>query len=475
MKTSSAIIVSLAVLTGMHGPGTVSAQEPAEPTLIELGRKIFFDVNLSVNRTQSCASCHDPGTGFTGPDSALNAAGAVEEGAIPGRFGNRKPPSSAYVGEIVGEDAVLGYDEVARTWFGGLFWDGRATGTVLGDPVAEQAMGPFLNPLEMAMPNARQVVLRVAQAEYARDFEAVWGPGSLDFTRDVEGSYERIVRTIAAYERSPEVNPYSSKFDRFYDRAKAAGKDIKLITTMGLNMAGPGPQNDPRRWTYYRGLGLDDFELKGLAVFNDAQRMGGDCARCHTLTEGPAGYPLLTDFGYYNLGIPKNPDNPFYTMPKKWNPDGVDWIDPGLGGFLKSAGYAQAVYQVEMGKHKTPSLRNIDQRPSPEFIKAFGHNGFFKSLDGMEGIVHFYAWRATMDAGGMGDGGMGGGGMGGGGMGGGGMGGGGMGDGGMAPNPDLFPPPEYAENRDMMKPFNFMMTGDYLVAFLKTLTDGSQP
>jgi hypothetical protein len=83
----------------------------------------------------------------------------------------------------------------------------------------------------------------------------------------------------------------------------------------------------------------------------------------------------------------------------------------------------------------------------------------------MEGIVHFYAWRATMDAGGMGDGGMGGGGMG----------GGGMGDGGMAPNPDLFPPPEYDENRDLMKPFNFMMTGDFLVAFLKTLTDSSQP
>ena len=124
------------------------------------------------------------------------------------------------MGEVNGEAAVLGYDEAAKTWFGGLFWDGRATGTVLGDPVAEQAMGPFLNPLEMAMPNARQVVLRVAQAEYARDFEAVWGPGSLDFTKDVEGSYERIVRTIAAYERSPEVNPYSSKFDWFYDRPR---------------------------------------------------------------------------------------------------------------------------------------------------------------------------------------------------------------------------------------------------------------
>jgi hypothetical protein len=116
-----------------------------------------------------------------------------------------------------------------------------------------------------------------------------------------------------------------------------------------------------------------------------------------------------------------------------------------------------------MGKFKTPSLRNVDLRPSADFVKAYGHNGFFKSLDGMDGIIHFYAWRATMDmSGGMG------GGMGGGGMGGGGMGGGGM----MAPDPDLFPPPELDLNRTTMTPFNFMMDGDRLLLFLQTLSDG---
>jgi cytochrome c peroxidase len=74
------------------GPG--GFHDPEQ--LVELGRKIFFDPNLSVNSTQSCASCHDPETGFTGPDSEINALGAVEPGAVSERFGNRKPPTANY-------------------------------------------------------------------------------------------------------------------------------------------------------------------------------------------------------------------------------------------------------------------------------------------------------------------------------------------------------------------------------------------
>ena len=77
-------------------------------------------------------------------------------------------------------------------------------------------------------------------------------------------------------------------------------------------------------------------------------------------------------------------------MPKKWNPDGYGWIDPGLGGFLKGAGYPEATYMAEWGKHKVPTLRNVDKRPSDGFVKAYGHNGVFKSL---EEIVHFYNTR----------------------------------------------------------------------------------
>jgi len=456
------LVLSALLLSGLPSSLVAQASDPVDnPAMIELGKKLFFDTNLSMNRTQSCASCHGPEVGFTGPDSLVNAAGAVEPGAVPARFGNRKPPTAAYGGD----SPVLYYSEVEGAWIGGMFWDGRATGWMLGDPLAEQAMGPYLNPLEQNMPDARQACIRVARSEYAALFEEVWGPGALDPVKDVQGTYERIAHSVAAYERSAEVNPFSSKFDRFYDNAIAANKDVTLITAAGIpggmgggmggggmggggmgggGMGGGGgsPENNPARWEHYRNLGLTDDELKGLAIFNDPRR--ADCASCHVLTEGSDGYPLFTDFSYHNLGIPKNPANPFYIMPKKWNPDGAEWVDLGLGGFLKSAGYAEEEYEPEMGKFKTPTLRNVDLRPSDDFVKAFGHNGFFKSLDGMDGIVHFYAWRAMMD----------------------------MGGGGMMPDPMLFPPPELDENRILMTPFNFMMDGQNIVAFLKTLSDG---
>jgi cytochrome c peroxidase len=164
---------------------------------------------------------------------------------------------------------------------------------------------------------------------------------------------------------------------------------------------------------------------------------------------------LFTDFGYDNIGTPKNLDNPFYSMPTAWNPDGENWVDFGLGGYLKNAGNSQAVYEAELGKFKVPTLRNVDLRPTEDFVKAYSHNGYFKSL---EDIVFFYHWRGMMDNGCMG----------GGGMGGGGMGGGGMGCEGMA---GMFPSPEVDQNRATLGVFP-MPQLDNIVAFLKTLSDG---
>lgn len=222
---------------------------------------------------------------------------------------------------------------------------------------------------------------------------------------------------------------------------------------MGGAQGCPGGGSDPNRWTAFRTFGLSDTELLGLAVFNDPNR--GDCASCHTLEPGPDGYPLFTDFGYDNIGVPKNPDNPFYSMPAAWNPDGADWVDYGLGGYLKSAGYLPEEYEAHLGKVKVPTLRNVDLRPSEDFVKAYGHNGYFKSLDD---IVFFYHWRAMMDSGGcMGSGGMGGG-----------MGGGGMDCEAMA---GMFPPPEVDQNRATLGMFPRPQV-DNIVAFLKTLSDG---
>ena len=61
-----------------------------------LGKELFFDTNLSSPAGQSCASCHSPQTGYTGPNSNINANGAVMFGAVSTRSGDRKPPTVAY-------------------------------------------------------------------------------------------------------------------------------------------------------------------------------------------------------------------------------------------------------------------------------------------------------------------------------------------------------------------------------------------
>ncbi len=355
-------------------PVVSTAEEAiAELTPIEeLGKKLLFDARLSSPEGQACAVCHAPVVGWTGPDSALNEKGSVYEGAVKGRFGNRKPPSAAYAGN----SPVLHRDEEG-TFVGGMFWDGRATGEQLGDPLAEQAMGPFLNPLEQNNPDKKSIILKVKDSSYADLFEEVWGPGSLDAERDIDGTYERIARSIAAYERSAEVNPFSSKFDDFRRKAQSEKLDVSLI--------------DESNWTSYANLGLDEIELKGLMLFNTK----GLCAECHPLTSENGKPPVFTDFTYDNLGVPKNPELPFYSQPVKWNPDGENWVDKGLGGYLKTTEkYAQ--YAADnYGKHKVPTLRNVGLKPREDFVKAYMHNGFFKTL---KDVVKFYNTRDVTDS-----------------------------------------------------------------------------
>jgi cytochrome c peroxidase len=390
----------------------------------QLGKSLFFDKNLSKNGNQSCATCHDPGVGYTGPDSVINAHGAVYPGSESALFGNRKPPAAAYAGD----SKLLQYDGSVSSWFGGMFWDGRATGAVLGDPLAEQAKGPFLNPLEQALASPEELCSKVEAGSYAALFAQVWGAGSLDCKNKASAVYDQIGKSIAAYERSWEVSSYTSKFDKFWDKAKIKKLDVTKINTSN--------------YTKYRNLGLTDTELYGLAMFNTPSY--ANCSSCHSLKPGSKGYPLFTDYGYDNLGVPKNPENPFYNNPA-YNPPGSAWVDTGLGGYLQSVQGSTAAQQ--MGKMKVPTLRNVDKRPSATFVKAYMHNGSIKSL---EDVVRFYISRGMM--GGMG----------------GGMGGGGMGGmcGGM-----MFPEPEVNQNLATLNHFPCRDQG-YIVAFLKTLSDG---
>ena len=86
----------------------------------QLGKALFHDTSLSDPVGQSCATCHAPQVGWTGPDKHLNKAGAVYPGAVDDRSGNRKPPSAAYGGD----SPVLHYDAEESLWIGGMFWDG---------------------------------------------------------------------------------------------------------------------------------------------------------------------------------------------------------------------------------------------------------------------------------------------------------------------------------------------------------------
>jgi cytochrome c peroxidase len=370
MSLVTILILAVAVLGASAQQDNLSPQE-------QLGKFLFFDTNLSDPPGQACAFCHASEVGYTGPDETINAAGAVYEGAVPGRFGNRKPPAAAYAGD----SPVLYFD--GDTWVGGMFWDGRATGWTLGDPLAEQALGPFLNPLEQNNPSAQAVIDKVLASSYQDLF--------LQVCTDTASYYECIGRSIAAFERSDEVSPFTSKYDYWLiGKARLTGQ-----------------------------------ELWGLELFNGKAQ----CAQCHVA-------PLFTDFTYDNLGVPRNPLNPFYNE-LDWNPAGEDWVDVGLGGFLQAAGYDETVWGPEMGKQKVPTLRNVDLRPAKKFVKAYAHNGYFKSLDE---IVHFYN---TRDVPGMG-----------------------------------WPEPEVAENVNTTELGNLGLTkGEELalVAFLKTLSDGYVP
>ena len=309
-----------------------------------LGKQLFFDTNLSEPAGMACAACHASQVGWTGSDAMTNLGGAAYEGAVKGRFGNRKPPSIAYSG-----DSPILYLDDLKGWTGGMFWDGRATGLTLGDPLAEQAIGPFLNPLEQNNASGDVVVNKVKQSKYANLFMQVWGTNAFD---DTGKAYQMIGKSIADYERSDEVSQFKSRFDNYVGT----------------------------------GNGLTAQETLGLSLFNGKAK----CANCHTSTADPSsGKVLFTDFTYLNIGVPKNPKNPFYSE-LAFNPLGASWVDMGLGGYLKSAGFVASVYEPELGKFKVPTLRNVDRRPNTTFVKAYGHNGYFKSL---EDIVHFYNTR----------------------------------------------------------------------------------
>ena len=356
-----------------------------------LGKLIFYDQQLSVKRNESCGFCHMPETGFSGPVSALNQMTAAYPGSIRTRFSARRPQSHTYASY----SPVLHYNPEQHDFVGGQFWDMRATGLRLDSALAEQAQGPPLNPLEMGLIDPACMVYRVSQRPYRALAQRIWGaqgfairwPTDTELVCDRPGpprdsdllpvhlgavdrgiaqtTFDQIAQAIAAYEGSPEVAQFSSKFD-------------------------------------YVMAGKEQFAPDEKAGYELFRSKATHCNECHR-DGGPGEEPLFTDFTASNLGLPGNPHLFFYqeSGPDQFgytaNPDGLNYLDPGVGGFLAGplnpdhewAGLAKAYF----GRYKTPTLRNVDKRPRPDFVKAYMHNGYLKSL---KEVVHFYNTRDSL-------------------------------------------------------------------------------
>ncbi|WP_198650006.1 cytochrome c peroxidase [Zobellella maritima] len=220
--------------------------------LTELGKRVFFDPISDPKGAQSCSSCHDPATGWTGPSSDINRLEVAQPGANihkdPEARGGLRPPTNAYATLIPSfkfVDSPFGNNQVP---VGGAFWDGRSEGdeplfpngatehiyladvlagvtegtTPLSEferavkhylgPVADQALNPFPNPVEQNI-REKAVCHHVEKSSYANLFRDAWGE-RIKCNEDVyRTSFKRIAVALAAYQDSPEVNAFSSKRD----------------------------------------------------------------------------------------------------------------------------------------------------------------------------------------------------------------------------------------------------------------------
>jgi cytochrome c peroxidase len=416
-----------------------------------LGKLLLYDKELSVYRNEACAFCHMPKAGFTGPISEINRTTGAYPGSVRARFSERIPQTHSYAPL----SPVLHYDDGKDDLVGGNFWDMRATGRRLGNPAAEQAEGPPTNPVEMGLVDFSCAVFRASRRPYRALFEAVWGVQAFDIAWPTDtaaicdspgppaandslpvhltpadrgraaATFDQMAQSIASYEASHEVSAFSSKYD-----AVQAGK----------------AQFTPQ-------------EQSGYDLFRDKAKCNG----CHR-DGGPGEEPLFTDFTASNIGTPANPTLPYYAEGEPddrgyvANKSGASFVDFGVGGFLADGHPLSQPSAVDArwkplapqnrGRFKVPTLRNVDKRPSADFIRSYGHNGYFKSL---KEIVHFYNTRDVLPRCAAHD---------------------------PREGSACWPAPETTENLNKNKVGNLQLSEaeeDALVAFLQTLTDGFHP
>jgi len=324
----------------VQGPG---ADWDAE----ELGRELFFDTNLSARRTQACSTCHDPSRGFT--DGRLDGEGNVRSGSLGDdgeSIGDRNAPSAAYA--AFSPELTMGERERFNTdgdlsdfegYLGGLFHDGRA------DTLEDQAGGPPLAAGEMGMPNEEAVVERLLEnASYENAFRALYGTDVFD---SADNAYAAMTSAIAAFERTDEVSPFNSRYDR------------SLL-----------PVGEENRYVYNPA----SRAAQGKALFFSTEFT--NCSACHQLhaqTSADATREVFTGFEYHNIGVPENAALRLLSGGE---------TDLGLGALLGD--------ETADGKFKTPTLRNV------AITSPYMHNGVFTDL---ETVIAFYGHQRLLSSG----------------------------------------------------------------------------
>jgi len=335
IKNLVSIFTVLSISYAFNGQSSAVAKGNALTAQQQLGKRIFFDASLSEPAGQSCASCHNSNAGFALMQKKNLLP--VSAGAIRHRFGNRNTPTVSYSAFV----PALQYDKKEQMYVGGLFLDGRE------NSLESQAKGPLFNPVEMAIKNEKQLTQKLKNAGYITEFRKVFGDKAM---QDSSKTLEQVTASLAAYQRSVELSPFTSKYDAYLNGQ----------------------------------IQLSAQEQRGLEIFNAEDK--GNCAACHISEtdkdkDDKSGVPpLFTDFTYDNLGVPANKKNPFYSQPLKFNPYGKNYVDLGLGGIVKDA--------KQNGKFRVPTLRNI------ALTAPYMHNGVFETLNE---VVDFYNTRDVKD------------------------------------------------------------------------------
>jgi len=240
-------------------------------------------------------------------------------------------------------------------------------------------------------------------------------------------TYDNIAMAMASFESSPDVSAFSSKFDAY----------------LAGNATLTGAQHNG--YQLFNGkAGCNQCHLSGTAVGTTNTQTAADVA------------PLFSDFTANNIGIPKNLALPYYCESKPdqtgytANPMGFAYVDLGIGAMLSGTNNPNPLQWKQLaplfnGTFQTPTLRNVDQRPRPDFVKDYMHNGYLKSL---KEVVHFYNTSQALPR---------------------------CAQGSPGEKVTCWPEPEYPATLNTTQLGNLGLTSDEeddIVAFLKTLSDG---